>query len=59
MDAYGRAAVMAALAVCVSATFSEAGNVTITDAEALAIVRMHCIACHDVKPTQPSFRRSA
>jgi uncharacterized membrane protein len=55
INAYGRAAVIAALAVCVSATFSEAGNVTITDAEALATVRKHCTVCHAAKPTHPAF----
>ncbi|HEX5213501.1 MAG TPA: c-type cytochrome [Pseudolabrys sp.] len=55
MNAYGRAAVMAALAVCVSGDLLAAGNGTITDAEALAIVQRHCVACHAVKPAHPAF----
>ena len=27
----------------------------VTDAEALAIVRRHCVACHAHKPSHPSF----
>lgn len=46
---------MAALAVCVSGTLCAAGNRTITDAEALAIVHTHCVACHVAKPAHPAF----
>ena len=46
---------MAALAVCVSSTSPAAGNETITDVEALAIVHRHCVACHAVEPTHPAF----
>ena len=46
---------MAALAVCVLGSLSAAGNGTITDAEALAIVHKHCLACHAAKPTHPAF----
>jgi uncharacterized membrane protein len=46
---------MAALAVCVSSATSAAGNGTITDAEALAMVRGHCVACHAAKPAHPAF----
>jgi uncharacterized membrane protein len=46
---------MAALAVCVSSASSTAGNGTITDAEALAIVHRHCVACHGAKPAHPAF----
>ena len=55
MKACGRAAVMAALAVCVSDVSSVAGNGTITDAEALIIVHRHCSACHAARPTHPAF----
>lgn len=27
----------------------------LTDAEALALVRKHCVMCHAVKPTHPAF----
>jgi uncharacterized membrane protein len=46
---------MAALAVCVSSASSTAGNGTITDSEALAIVHRHCVACHGAKPAHPAF----
>jgi uncharacterized membrane protein len=55
MEACGRAAVMAALAVCVSSASSAAGNGTITDAEALTIVHRHCVVCHAAKPAHPAF----
>ena len=55
VKAYGRAAAMAALAVCVSSVSLAAGNETIIDAEALAIVQKHCVACHAAKPTHPAF----
>ena len=29
----------------------------VSDAEALAIVRKHCIACHADKPTHPAFEQ--
>ena len=45
---------MAALVVCVSG-LSAAGNETITDAEALAIVHRHCSTCHAARPTHPAF----
>jgi uncharacterized membrane protein len=32
-----------------------AGNETITDAEALAIVHRHCVACHSARPAHPAF----
>ena len=46
---------MATLAVCVSSVSSGAGNGTITDVEALAIVHRHCVACHAAKPAHPAF----
>jgi uncharacterized membrane protein len=55
MNACGRAAIMAALVVCASGSSSTAGNGTITDAEALAIVNRHCIACHAAMPTYVAF----
>lgn len=55
MKACGRAAVMAALVVCVSGASFAAGNETITDAEALVIVHRHCGACHAARPTHPAF----
>ena len=58
MEAYGHAAFIAALAVCVSATSSAAGNGAITDTEALAIAHKHCIACHAVKPAHPAFDKA-
>jgi uncharacterized membrane protein len=48
---------MAALTVCVSSALSAAGNATITDAEALAIVQRHCVACHAAKPVHPAFEK--
>lgn len=52
----GRAASIAALAVFVAAAPSiAADHGTLTDAEALAIVHKHCVACHAAKPTHPAF----
>ena len=46
---------MAALAVSVLGASSAVGNEAITDAEALAIVQRHCVACHAAKPAHPAF----
>jgi uncharacterized membrane protein len=41
------------LAVAAASAASNAGEVS--DADALAITRAHCVMCHARKPTHPSF----
>jgi uncharacterized membrane protein len=47
---------MAASFLLATANFSYAGSVS--DTEALAIMRKHCAMCHAAKPTHQSFRES-
>jgi uncharacterized membrane protein len=55
---YGRAAQTAALAgFIVFAPCAWAGS-AITDAEALAIARKHCVMCHAHKPTHAAFQEA-
>jgi len=47
---------VAASFLLATANFSYAGSVS--DTEALAIMRKHCAMCHAAKPTHQSFRES-
>jgi uncharacterized membrane protein len=52
---YGIGALAAMLVVV---TCAAAGDGAVTDAEALAIARKHCVMCHAVKPTHEAFREA-
>ena len=34
------------------------GDGAVSDAEALAIVRKHCVSCHAANPTHPAFQEA-
>jgi len=55
---YGRAAQAAALAVFVVTAPCAWAEGALSDAEALAIVHKHCVACHAAKPTHPAFQEA-
>jgi len=49
---------MAALAVFIVSAPCAWASYAVTDAEALAIVHKHCVACHAAKPTHPAFQQA-
>ena len=49
------AAAFALLAAMIMAASGALAAGAVSDAEALAIVHKHCVACHAAKPTHPAF----
>jgi uncharacterized membrane protein len=52
------AAAFALLAATILAASGALAAGAVSDAQALAIVHKHCVACHAAKPTHPAFQEA-